>query len=439
MTVRELGLQLRSGRVSCAELVTQAIASAKQHEELRAFITLTEERALEEARERDRELRSGQDRGALHGIPIAYKDLFYTRGTATTAGSLLYRNFVPDTDADVVESLSRAGAVSIGKTNLHELAFGITSRNPHFGAVLNPVDKTRLPGGSSGGSAAAIRAGIVPVALGSDTGGSIRIPAAYCGLTGLKPTYGRVSRKGVLPLAFSLDHVGPLGTCAEDCALALNGMAEGEFNAPALADFKGVRVGIAQNFFFERLDQQVEAAVKRAIVQMQRAGATLVDVRVPDMVQASVAARIVQYAEFASLQVGQNDARLFGRDLWAHLEQGRAIAGHEYVNAQRMRTIFRTEMDALWREIDLLVTPTTPITAPKADQEKVWLGGVEETVRMATTRLVRPINYLGEPALSLPCGNDTDNMPIGLQLIAPPFAEGPMVAAAKTLERILQG
>ncbi len=441
MNVRELGALLRTRQTSCVELITQAIDRAKNQEDLRAFITITETQARADAAERDRELQGGVDRGPFHGIPIALKDLFYTKGVRTTGGSKIFENFVPDLDATVVERVRAAGAISIGKTNLHELAFGITSRNPHYGPVLNPLDKSRLGGGSSGGSAAAIAAGIVPMALGTDTGGSIRIPASYCGIVGLKPTYGLVSRRGVLPLAFSLDHVGPLGSCVEDCALAMNAIADArtEFNLPVLPDLRGLRVGIPRQFFFNRLDKEVAARVSRTLSLMELARAIVSDIHTPDMAEINAAAPIIQLAEFASLYVQQNDPSVFGADVWALLEQGRMIAGHEYVNAQRLRTLFRQELDALWQRVDLLVTPTTPIAAPSADQENVTIGGVEETVRMASTRLVRGINYLGEPALSMPCGKTDTGMPVGLQLIGAPFAEPKLLQIAKTLEGMLEG
>ncbi len=440
MNIRELGALLRNRQTSSVELIKQAIDRVKEQEELRAFITVTQTQSLAEAAERDNELRGGVDRGPLHGIPIALKDLFYTKGVRTTGGSRIFENFVPEFDAEVVERLRSAGAISVGKTNLHELAFGITSRNPHFGPVLNPLDKSRLAGGSSGGSAAAIAAGIVPMALGTDTGGSIRIPASYCGVTGLKPTYGRVSRRGVLPLAFSLDHVGPLASCVEDCALAMNAIADGgaDFNLPALPDLKNVRVGIPRGFFFERLDKQVTDRVSRSLTAMEAAGAIVTDVRMPDLAEINVAAPIVQLAEFASLYVRQTESSMFGSDVWGHLQNGRMIAAHEYVNAQRLRTLFRREMDSLWERIDVLVTPTTPITAPLADQESVTVGGVEETVRIASTRLVRGINFLGEPALSMPCGRDDAGMPAGLQLIGAPFSEPKLLQIAKTLEGMLE-
>ena len=439
MTVRELGALLRKGEVSCLELVDAAIARAKERASLCAFITVTETQARTEASERDRELKDGFDRGPLHGIPIALKDLFYTRGVKTTAGSRLYEHFIPDFDGTVVERMRAAGAVSIGKTNLHELAFGITSLNPYYGFVRNPRNEAHLAGGSSGGSAAAIAAGIAPVALGTDTGGSIRIPAAFCGIVGLKPTYGAVSRRGVLPLAFSLDHMGPLGSCVEDCAFAFAAMTErvGNFDLSVRPDLKGLRVGVPRHFFFEKLDEEVAAAVKRSISSMEADGAHVIEVDTPDMNQVNLASRVVQLAEFAALHVERHNPAMFGADVWSFVEQGRMIAGHEYVNAQRIRTVFRAQMDTLWENVNILAVPTTAVAAPPTAAETVSIKGTEETVRIAATRLVRGINYLGEPALSMPCGQTAAGLPIGLQLISAPHTEARLLQIAGTLERIL--
>ncbi len=441
MTVRELGIELRSGRTSCAELVERAILRARECEEMNLFITLTDAQARERAAERDRELRHGKDRGPFHGIPIAFKDLFYTQGVRTTGGSPVFADFVPEFEGDVVAQFERAGAISIGKTNLHELAFGITSRNPHYGPVLNPVDKSRLAGGSSGGSAAAIAAEVVPLALGTDTGGSVRIPASFCGVAGLKPTYERVSRRGILPLAFTLDHAGPLGASVEDCALAMNAMVapEEEFNLPTLAHLREIRIGVPQNFFFERVAEAVETQVRRTISLMESAGATIVPRTVPNFNELNAVQRIIQFAEFASLHTQVHDASGWGADVRGHLEQSRMITGHEYVNAQRLRTLFRREMDALWKQVDILVTPTTPTTAPPAEDEFITIDGVKENTRMASTRFARGINCIGEPALSMPCGRDENGLPIGLQIIAPPFAEARLLQVGKTLEGMLKG
>ena len=358
----------------------------------------------------------------------------------TTAGSLVYKDFVPDYDATVVERLHGAGAISIGKTNLHEIAFGITSKNPHYGFVLNPLDPQRLAGGSSGGSAALVAGKFLPMALGTDTGGSIRVPASFCGIAGLKPTYGLVSRHGVLPLAFSLDHVGPLGSCVEDCALALNAMVGGQdYNVQAAADLKGLRVGVPRAFFFDRLADDVRAAVEGALEKLRQLGAEVRDVETPDFNEMNATARVAQLAETAAIYVKHTDKAQFGEDVWALLEQGRMIMGHEYVNAQRLRTMFRQQFDELWTRVDVLVGPTTPMTAPLLEQSTVTIQGQVENVRMAATRLVRAINLLGEPALSIPCGQGSDGMPVGLQLIAAPFGEATLVRVGKTIEERLRG
>jgi len=451
MTIREMGRLLRARKLSCAELIDQTFSDIRGRESFHSLITLTEEQARAQADQLDRELGSGTDRGALHGIPIAHKDLLYTRGVPTTAGSVVFRDFIPDGDATVVEKLTSAGAISIGKTNLHELAYGITSKNPHYGFVLNPHDTARVAGGSSGGSAALVAGGFVPLSTGTDTAGSIRIPASFCGVTGLKPTYGRVSRNGVLPLAFSLDHVGPLASCVEDCALAMNAMAgpdvrdascaplpPPEFNQDRPASLAGVRVGVPENFFFQRLEPEVASAVRNSIEKMDQHGAALIELRVPDMQEAYTAARIVQLCETASLYAHYTDPNLFGADVWRLIQQGKSIAGHEYVSAQRVRTLFRRDFDALWQKIDVLATPTTPITAPLIEQETVEIEGKTEDTRAAATRLVRGINFIGEPALSLPCGTTPAGLPIGLQLIAPPFAEPRLLQIAKAVEFALR-
>jgi aspartyl-tRNA(Asn)/glutamyl-tRNA(Gln) amidotransferase subunit A len=447
MTVQEIGQKLRSRKISCVELIQETLSQIKQRDQSNSLITTTEEQALAAAKQLDAELQNGHDRGPFHGVPVAYKDLFYTKGIRTTGGSQIYRNFIPDYNATVVERLTTAGAISIGKTNLHELAYGMTSKNPHYGFVLNPLDTKRIAGGSSGGSATLVAGGFLPMALGSDTGGSIRIPASYCGIIGLKPTYGRVSRYGVFPLAFSLDTVGPLGACVEDCALTMNviagpdgrdqscvAVAVPEFNLPARQDLKGVHVGVPGNFYFDRVDSQVAMAVRVAIAELERLGATLHDIQVPDMNEANAAARIIQYSETAALYANYIDEKHFGSDVWALIQQGKMIAGHEYVNAQRLRTLFRRQMEALWQEVDLIVAPTTPVCAPLLEADTVTIKSEVEDTRIASTRLVRGINYLGEPALSMPCGTAMDGLPAGLQMIAAPFHEPELLQIAKTLE-----
>jgi aspartyl-tRNA(Asn)/glutamyl-tRNA(Gln) amidotransferase subunit A len=452
MTIREMGRLLRARRVSCVELAEDALEKATGiGKELNAFITLDPDRAVENAQERDRELAAGIDRGPLHGIPTAHKDLFFTRNLRTTGGSLVYRDFIPDHDAAAVEKLTIAGAVSIGKTNLHELAYGITSKNAHYGFVLNARDPARIPGGSSGGSATAIAAGIIPMSLGTDTGGSIRVPSSYCGVTGIKPTYGRVSRYGVLPLAFSFDHVGPLGSCVDDCALALSAIAGHDPRDPSSAAepvpassaepqkrLDGLKIGVPSNFFFSSIDDEVDVSVKAAIAAMVNLGATAVEIRVPDIASINATQIVIQLAEVSALYANERDASRFSPPLWNLLEQGRLIQATEYVNAQRLRSVFRREFNAIWKQVHVLAVPVTPVTAPLLTDTTVTINGAEEDVRMASTRFMRTANLLGDPALAMPCGKSKSGLPIGLQLMGAPFSEPLLLRLAGTLEAALR-
>jgi aspartyl-tRNA(Asn)/glutamyl-tRNA(Gln) amidotransferase subunit A len=450
MTISEIGGLLRAGKASCVELMQETLAGIRERDIFHSIITPLEETAMKEAVQRDRELASGFDRGPFHGVPIAHKDNYYTQGVRTTAGSLLFRDFIPPYDATVVEKLRTAGAICVAKTNMHELAFGITSKNPHYGFVLNPRDPQRIAGGSSGGSASLVAAGLLPMCTGSDTGGSIRVPASYCGIVGLKPTYGRVSRRGLLPLSFSLDCPGPLASCVEDCALAMNAMAGPdpldpscttadvpEFNLPALSNLQGVQVGVPRQAYFGRIDPEVAAGIDKALSEMERLGAVVKEVQTPSLDELNTIARIIQMAETAALYTHHTDPTRFGADVWALIEQGRRLMAHEYVNAQRIRTLFRRQFDALWQQVDVLVTPTTPIVAPLVTEDVVQIGSESEDARLATTRLVRSINLIGEPALSLPCGKAGNGMPIGLQLISAPFTESYLLQIGKTVERHL--
>jgi aspartyl-tRNA(Asn)/glutamyl-tRNA(Gln) amidotransferase subunit A len=449
MTIREAAEALRAHRFSSLELTNAAIARIERSgARLNAFITVTAERAREQAWEADTEMEAGRDRGPLHGIPIALKDLFLTRGVRTTAGSKVYENFVPDRDAAVVEKLEAAGAVMLGKLNMHELAYGITSANPHFGAVRNPWDVAHSPGGSSGGSGAAVAAGLVYAALGSDTGGSIRIPASFCGTVGLKPTYGRVSRYGVLPLGYSLDHVGPLTRSVRDAAIVLNAIAghdrrdETSSRRPVVdyvpddgCSIRGLRVGLPQNFYFERLDGDVESSVRGAVARAESLGAVVKPIQVPDIAALNAVARLILLAEASAVMEPCTEPRQsFGPDVLALLDQGRLLPATDYVNAQRLRRKMRREFEKLWTDVDCLFLPTTPITAPAIGARSVRLGGSDEDVRLAATRLVRGINALGFPALSMPCGLSASGLPIGLQIVGPAFEEALILRIGAALE-----
>jgi aspartyl-tRNA(Asn)/glutamyl-tRNA(Gln) amidotransferase subunit A len=449
VTIGEAAAALRGRQVSSAELTSAALDRiARLNPELNAFLTVTADSALARARAADAELSAGHDLGPLHGIPVALKDLFLTRGVRTTCGSKIYEDFIPGHDAAVVERLNAAGAVLVGKLNMHELAYGITSANPHFGAVRNPWDATRSPGGSSGGSGAAVATDLVYCAMGSDTGGSIRIPAAFCGTVGLKPTFGRVSRFGAFPLGYSLDHMGPLTRSVRDAGIVLNAIAGRDPRDPTtsrrpVADYvpeqgcaiRGVRIGVPENYYFDRLDPEVDAAVRSAIARAASLGAVIKPVRVPDIDAMNAVSRVILLAEAASVvepHLGKRDQ--FGGDVLALFDQGRLLPATDYVNAQRLRRRMRAEFDRLWSDVDCLATPATPNVAPRIKETTVRLGGRDEDVRLATTRLVRAINLLGLPAVSLPCGLNSTGLPIGLQLIAEGFEEALLLRCGAALE-----
>jgi aspartyl-tRNA(Asn)/glutamyl-tRNA(Gln) amidotransferase subunit A len=427
MNIEQAAAKLRAREISAVELAQESLRRIRQSQPLlNAFITVTEELALEQARRADEELSRGVDRGPLHGIPYALKDLFKTRGILTTAGSKIFADYVPDSDCEVYRKLTEAGAVLMGKTGLHELAFGITNDNPHFGAVRNPRDPARIPGGSSGGSGAAVAADLVFFAMGTDTGGSIRIPASYCGCVGLKPTFDLINRAGVLPLSSSMDHVGPLTRTVRDAALVMKAITNP--GASRIKTIAGSRIGIPRNFFTERLAPAVESTFEQALKRTESLGASLVPITVPDPVAINTVARIIQLSEASSVLRPYLDRRSdFGPDLLSLLDQGRLISATDYIDAQRLRRLYQNRWDAVWEEVDVIFTPTTPVQAPLMGQTVV--DG--EDVRLASTRLVRPFNALGVPALSIPFGSG--NLPVSLQVVGRGGSEESLFSVAESL------
>jgi aspartyl-tRNA(Asn)/glutamyl-tRNA(Gln) amidotransferase subunit A len=436
--LQSLAADMRARRVSSRELVTESLRQIERLDsKLNAFITVTGETALREADQRDRELARGIDRGPLHGIPMAHKDLMRTKGVRTTAGSKIYANYVPQRDAAIVTKLHDAGAVSVGKTGLHELAYGISSNNPHFGAIHNPWDVARIPGGSSGGSAVAVAAGMVPFTTGTDTGGSIRVPASFCGVVGLKPTFGRVNIRGVLPLGFSQDHVGPLTRTVRDAAIAFQAMLDDPtgYVPPANPDLTGLRVGWPKSFFMEQVDPEVDAAVRAAFQAASAVHARVVEIEMPDMNALRAAAATCLLVEAATAVRPYLDRRAdFGADVLAMLDQGKAIPAIDYIEAQRTRRRIGRQFAKLFEQVDCIFTPTTPITAPKIGQTSVEIRGVTEEVRTAATRFTRVMNALGLPAISIPCGFSRGALPIGLQIIAAARQEDLLLRLAAAME-----
>ena len=436
-----LAAALRARKISVHGLIEESLRKiARWNPRLNAFITVTADAAGARARQLDDELARGIDRGALHGIPIAHKDLVRTKGVLTTGGSKILAGYVPKRDAAIAARLDQAGAVLVGKTGLHELAYGVTSNNPHFGPVHNPWDLERISGGSSGGSAAAVAAGIVPLATGTDTGGSIRIPASFCGVVGLKPTFGRVNSRGVLPLSASMDHVGPITRTVRDAAIAFQAMVDAPtgYVPPADADIRGIRIGLPRNFYFERIDVEVSLAVRTAVQTAAAIGARIVEIDVPDMAALNAAARTIQLPEaLAAWKAYLGRRGDFGADVLALLEQGREVAAVDYLEAQRQRRRIGRDFATLWSQVDCIFTPTTPMPAPKIGQQEVRVGDATEEVRTAATRLTRGMNALGLPALSMRCGFTKSGLPIGLQIIAAARAEDMLLRVAAAIEDAL--
>jgi aspartyl-tRNA(Asn)/glutamyl-tRNA(Gln) amidotransferase subunit A len=336
--------------------------------------------------------------------------------------------------------LTAGGAVMLGKTGLHELAYGITSDNPHFGTIRNPRDPARTPGGSSGGSGVAVATDMAFLATGTDTGGSIRIPASFCGVVGLKPTYGLVDRSGVQPLGLSLDHIGPITRTVVDAGVALLAMLNGDARLrPAPASCQYIRIGLPENFYFTHVSSEVRDAVQKAAQAAERIGARVTPVKVPDIDALNDVGRVILLAEASAVYQPYFSRREdFGADVLALLDQGRLVPATDYVNAQRIRKILVGEFDSLFSKIDCLLTPTTPTTAPLIGQKQVELDGEMMDTRLATTRLVRGINVLGFPALSMPCGKSAQGLPIGVQLIARPFEEQLLLALGEALESVTE-
>lgn len=437
--IGELSRLIDAGAISPVELTRQTLERiARLDPQLNSYITITAELAIRQAQAAEREIHAGNRRGPLHGIPYALKDLFFTNGIKTTAGSKVLAGFVPGYDAAVVQKLADAGAVLLGKTGLHENAYGITSNNPHFGAVRNPWNTNHIPGGSSGGSAAALAAGLCSFSLGTDTGGSIRIPAAFCGVAGLKPTFGRVSRHGVFPLSHTLDHVGPFAGTAQDLWLLLavmNGQDANDESTvdrplptpefPAEPSLHGRRIGVPKNFYFENLDPEVEAASRAALAVMEMLGAELVEVAVPDIEEFNLIARLIQIAEASSIHANNLDSRRedYGDDQQTLLDQGRFVTAVDYLNAQRRRRQLNREFFKLFDQLDAVAAPAVAVLPAKIGQTSLTVNGIEEDVRMMTTRNARALNMTGLPLLSLPCGFSESGLPIGIQLVGALFDE----------------
>lgn len=462
-TIKELSELLARRKISPVELTQMFLARIEQHDpNLHAFITVTREQAMEAARRSEKRLRAGRGLGPLDGIPFALKDNIWTSGVRTTAGAKFLNEFVPREDATVAAKLARAGMVFLGKTNLHEFAYGISTGNPHYGVARNPWNLDRIPGGSSGGSAAAIAAGLCTGSVGTDTGGSIRIPAALCGIVGLKPTFGRVSVFGVVPLAPSLDHVGPLARSVTDAALIYSAIAGSDPNdattlaQPRFKPFASARdaasrlkarftkkrplkIGLPREYFFENLDDEIRKSVDAAIREFEKLGAVTREISLPHVSDGDDASTAIALAEATHVHQSAGwypaHAQDYSEDVRKRLEIGRDVRAADYLAALETRKRVRSDFEAALRDVDVILGSTVPIPAPGVGVNAVQIGGKEETVRSALIRLNRPANFTGLPAISLPCGWTAEGLPIGLQLIGRAWGEEQLLTIALLFEQ----
>jgi len=448
LSLREVSAALRTRSVSPVELTQASLARIRSDEpRLNAFARLTEDRAMAAARQAEREITAGHWRGELHGVPVAVKDLYDMAGLPTTCSSKVrHDHHLARDDSACVERLSAAGAVIVGMTHTHEFAYGVIT--PTTG---NPWNVEHIPGGSSGGSGATLAARGCFMALGTDTGGSIRIPAAVCGTVGLKPTYGRVSRAGIASLSWSLDHAGPLARTVGDCAVTLGALAGFDPRDPGSADVpvgdylselemgvKGLRIGVPRNFFFDHVEPEVQARVRDAIARLEADGAEIVEVEIPmaDMISAAEFALCMPEASAYHREMIRTRAELYEPDVRTFLEAGLMIPAVDYIAALRQRTLIQAAWQRMFEGLDAIIGPAVAAVATRRDQTSVtWADGTEEATALVFVRLSAPANVTGLPSVSVPCGFGRGGLPVAFQVLGRPFGEARILRIARAYER----
>ena len=439
LTITKAARLIRTRKVSATELTRATLARIEKVDgHLKSFITVTADLALKQARKADRDLAAGSYKGPLHGIPVSLKDLYWTKGIRTTAGSKILGDFIPTTDATSVRRLADAGAVLVGKANLHEFAIGATTDNPFYGTCRNPWKAGYIPGGSSGGSAASVSAGLGLASLGSDTGGSIRIPASFCGVVGLKPTYGVIPRTGIVPDSLSLDHAGPITRTAADAAAVLQAIAGPDGIDPsAMRDplpparrargkpLQGLRIGVPTNYYWDIIVPEVEKLAREGIDELRRLGARIVPIEVPLAETALDTCLLVAWSESATYhrQWLLDRPQDYGADTLEYLTGALLFRATDYLQAQRVRRRFRESFKDVFRKVDLIASSTGAIPASPLGQVEFVMKGKKFAVLSVMARLTCIANLTGEPACSFPCGFTKAGLPVGMMIHGPVMSD----------------
>jgi aspartyl-tRNA(Asn)/glutamyl-tRNA(Gln) amidotransferase subunit A len=440
-TITSLAPRIASGELKAERLTEEALATiARLQPQLNAFITVTADAALARAREADREIAGGGYLGPLHGIPVSLKDLVDMEGVATTAASRVREGRIARHDAPVVAQLRAAGAVFVGKTNLHEFAFGTTNEDSGWGPARNPIDPTRSPGGSSGGSAIAVQTGMSVVSVGTDTGGSVRIPAAACGIVGLKPGWGEVSADGVIPLSRQLDHVGPLARSVDDAELLYRAMAGKPLSAGnSRSETSGLRLAALEGYFAERLSPEVEGVIRRVYERLARAGANISSTTLPHASDIAPVYLHLVLADAAAYHAAslQQRPHAYTDNVRIRLEMGRHVLAEDYVRALRGRAVITSEVERALENADALILPALSIEAPPIGAATVAVNGGNEPVRNAMLRCTQPFNVSGHPAISIPCGFTAVRLPVGLQIVGRHGQTTGLLRVARAIEHTL--
>ena len=450
LPVEKLAPLIKNKDISSYEITEATLNRAERNNPtINAYIDITRDKALKMATEADKDISKGIYHGMFHGIPLGIKDNIYLKNEKTTMGSKIHKDFIPNYNATVINKLKNSRAVFLGKLNMHEYAHGPTNNNPHFGPCRNPWNLKKIPGSSSGGSGAAVISGMASASLGTDTGGSIRIPASSCGIVGLKPTHGRVSKYGVFPLAWSLDHIGPMTKTVKDAAGLMEVISGYDVNDSSSLNVtvdnylssiengvKDLVIGINEDYFFNKVDSRIEKIIKKEIKSLEKQGANIKIVKLPAMKYSEYALMTTLIAEPSTvhhqelIKQGEN----FGEDVRTLLKLGELIPAVDYLQAQKYRNLVKQDFKNIFKEIDLLITPTTPFTAPFIGDSHAYLNGDKVDLNDEVVRFTGPGNLTGLPSLSIPCGL-IEGMPVGLQIIGDAFDESTVLQVGRVIEK----